>query len=116
MQRIRSQLVGLDGGDLSIFSDFEDGGEMWTGRGPREKRCAIEFSDAFAKPPRVQATISLWDADTSVSIRAEVVAENVTNTGCDIVFRTWGDSRFARIRVAWTAIGELPDPDVWELY
>ena len=64
----------------------------------------------------MQTSISLWDADTRAAIRAEVVAENVTEQGCDLVFRTWGDTRFARLRLAWMAIGELVDPEEWELY
>ncbi len=99
-----------------MFSDFENDGEMWTGTGPREKRRAIQFSESYRSPPSVQASISLWDADTNAAIRAEIVAENVTEHGCELVFRTWGDTRFARLRVAWIAIGELHDPEEWELY
>lgn len=116
MKKLQSHLIGIDQGDIAVFSDFENGGEMWTGTGPRERRCPVEFSDRFREPPTVQTTISLWDADTDAAIRAEVVAENITKDGFDVVFRTWGDTRFARVRVAWTAIGELVDPDDWLLY
>ncbi len=116
MQRIRSNLVGIDRGDTSIFSDFENGGEMWTGKGPRERRRAVQFSESFAVSPVVQASISLWDADTSAAVRAEVSVDSITPHGCELVFRTWGDSRFARMRINWMAIGELADPDAWDLY
>jgi hypothetical protein len=32
------------------------------------------------------------------------------------VFRTWGDSRVARIRADWMAIGEVSGEDDWEMY
>ena len=47
------------------------------------------------------------------NIRAEVVAEQVTNLGFQLVFRTWGDSRVARVRMNWLAIGELAFADDW---
>ncbi len=35
--------------------------------------------------------------------------------GFAIVFRTWGDSKVARVRVSWMAIGELFEPDDWRI-
>ena len=32
-----------------------------------------------------------------------------------MVFRTWGDTRVARIRADWTAIGAIIDEDNWVL-
>jgi len=32
------------------------------------------------------------------------------------VFRTWGDTRVARVRASWTAFGELPYGEEWDLY
>jgi len=116
MKRLRSNLVGVDGGEVVLFSDFEDGGEMWTGRGQRERRRHINFSEPYITEPTVQMSVSLWDMDAATVIRADVRAESVTAAGFDMVFRTWGDTRVARIRIAWTAIGELPDEDAWDLY
>ncbi len=106
MIRLRNHLIGVDQGETAMFSDFEDGGAMWTGKGPRESRQSVEFSEAFRTAPSVQASISLWDIDTENLIRAEVSTDNVSETGFDLVFRTWGDTRVARIRAAWMAIGE----------
>ena len=53
--------------------------------------------------------------DTSTVIRADVVAETVTETGFDLVFRTWDDTRVARARIGWMAIGELIDEDDWDV-
>ena len=116
MKRLRNHLVGIDQGDINLFSDFQDGGDMWTGVGPRERRGAVRFSAAFRQPPAVQVSVSLGDVDTAAHMRADVSAEAITTEGCEIVFRTWGDSRVARIRVAWLAIGELAHDDDWDLY
>ena len=116
MKRFSNHLIGIDQGDLVLFADFEDGGEMWTGTGPRERRRAVTFSEAFRSEPLVHTSVSLWDIDTQSAIRAEVIAENITLTGFDIVFRTWLDTRVARVRVAWMATGELPHEDDWNIY
>lgn len=115
MMRLRSGSVGIDSNDVVIFSDFEDGGEMWTGRGQRERRRHIKFSEAYRSTPVVQVSVSLWDVDTSSALRADVVAEAVTETGFDLVFRTWGDTRIARVRAQWTALGELREEDDWDV-
>ena len=115
MKRFNNHLIGVDQGDAVIFAEFETGGDMWTGEGARERRRAITFSRPFKSDPAVQVSISLWDVYPAAALRAELVAENVTCEGCDIVFRTWSDTRVARIRAGWTAIGELPHDDDWEI-
>ena len=65
--------------------------------------------------PNVQTSISLWDMDASTVIRADIVAEAITEDGFDLVFRTWGDTRVARARIGWMAIGELSDEDDWDV-
>ena len=47
MKRISSHTIGMDQVTLELFSDFQDGGEMWTGSGPRKVSRAVEFSEAF---------------------------------------------------------------------
>lgn len=116
MKRIENHLVGIDQGDVVLFSDFEDGGDMWTGTGERERRRAVGFGEAFYKPPMVHTSVSLWDVDTKSPVRIEVTAQNVTALGFDIVFRTWLDTRIARLRVAWLAIGEVANEDDWSIY
>lgn len=115
MKKLRSSIVGVDNGDEVLFEDFEDGGEMWTGRGQRERRRRIKFSEAFRSRPTVQLSISLWDVDAGSVLRADVSAESVTGDGFDMVFRTWGDTRVARVRIAWTAFGEIDDADAWDV-
>jgi len=116
MRRLRNHLIGVDQGDPILFSDFESDGDMWTGRGQRERRKRINFSEAYRQPPVVHMTISLWDVDADTVVRADIQTEAVTETGFDMVFRTWGNTRVARVRVSWMSIGELVDGDEWELY
>ena len=71
---------------------------------------------SVSRCPMVHTSISLWDVDTKSPVRVEVTAENITPRGFDIVFRTWLDTRIARLRVAWMAIGELPHEDDWDVY
>lgn len=115
MKRLGNHLIGIDQGDVVLFADFEHGGEMWTGTGPRERVHPVLFADRFQNVPTVHVSVSLWDMDTTAAIRAELVTQNVTTEGFDIVFRTWLDSRVARIRAAWMAIGELRHADDWEI-
>jgi hypothetical protein len=115
MQRLRNPRIGIDQGDLVLFSEFDSGGSMWTGEGARERRKQVTFQEAYRRAPAVQVSISMWDMDTNAAIRAELLAENISPAGFEVVFRTWGDSRVARLRTAWTAIGELPFDDDWEV-
>ncbi|WP_432450555.1 H-type lectin domain-containing protein [Aliiroseovarius marinus] len=115
MRRIRSHLLGVDRGSQVLFSDFEHDGEMWTGSGPREFRCAVAFSEAFLTPPEVTVSMSMWDLDQQTNQRVDLSAEEISETGFDIVFRTWGDTRVARVRSDWIAIGEVSDEDSWDV-
>lgn len=116
MKRLRNHLIGIDQGDTVLFSDYQDGGEMWTGRGQRERRRRMSFSEPFRTVPVVHVSISMWDVDNQTPLRADVMAEVITRDGFDLVFRTWGDTRIARVRVAWMAMGELRQTDEWDLY
>ncbi|MEW2917455.1 H-type lectin domain-containing protein [Ruegeria sp. ANG10] len=115
MKTFQTHPIGIDQGEAVLFSDFADGGEMWTGEGPRERRSAITFSQPFRTAPVVQIGVSLWDVDTSSALRAEVTTADITPEGFIAVFRTWSDTRIARIRVTWTAIGEVAHEDDWDI-
>ena len=116
MKRLRNHFIGVDQGEVVLFSDFENGGRMWTGNGPREARALVKFAESYRHPPAVQVALSMWDLDSKTNPRADVQTDRITPAGFDIVFRTWGDTRVARVRVAWTAIGELRHADEWDLY
>ena len=116
MKKFLKQAIGVDQGENVLFSDYEDGGEMWTGNGAREKRHAIVFKEPFSSVPMVHVALSMWDMDKGTNARADISAENVTEIGFDMVFRTWGDSRVARARARWMAIGTVAHDDDWRLY
>lgn len=116
MRKLRNHLVGIDQGDNVLFSDYETGGEMWTGSGTRERRKRVKFTEKYRQPPAVFCALSMWDMGNSSNARADVTAERISAEGFDIVFRTWSDTKIARARVRWMAFGELPQEDEWELY
>jgi len=116
MKRLHSHLIGVDQGSEVMFSDFADGGPMWSGDGPRESRMQITFGQAYARPPMVQVSLSMWDTSSQMNQRVDLRAEHVSERGFDLVFRTWGDSQIARVRGDWMSIGPLPDDEAWELY
>ncbi|MFO8127484.1 H-type lectin domain-containing protein [Yoonia sp.] len=116
MKRFASGTLGIDHGDVVLFSDFEDGGQMWRGDGPRQSRADVRFSQPYTKPPHVQVSMSMWDISNNANSRADVQAEDISETGFTIVFRTWSDTQVARVRVTWTSFGALSHDDEWELY
>lgn len=116
MRKFDNGTIGIDHGDVVLFSDFEDDGQMWRGEGPRQSRAEVVFSQPYTKPPHVQVSISMWDISNNTNIRADVQAEDITEAGFSIVFRTWSDTQVARVRVAWTSFGEVGYDDGWELY
>ncbi|SFJ34226.1 H-type lectin domain-containing protein [Jannaschia pohangensis] len=115
MRKFRNHLIGVEQGSRVMFSDFEDGGAMWTSTGPREVRVVVEFDEPFKTVPAVLTTLSMFDIDESTNQRADLSHGNVTETGFDLIFRTWGDTRVARVRADWTAIGEVKAEDEWDL-
>lgn len=115
MRRFKSYLMGVDQGSQVLFSDYEHDGAMWTGAGAREFRTPVKFSEPFGGQPIVQVSMSMWDSDQQTNQRMDIAAESVTAKGFEIVFRTWGDTRVARVRCDWVAMGEAPDDDAWKL-
>jgi hypothetical protein len=116
MQKLTNHRIGVTQGDRVLFSDFVDDGPMWAGTGPREQRHAITFEARYVTPPSVHVALSMWDLDHKQNQRMDISAEKITEAGFDLVFRTWGDSRVARVRASWMVIGALPHDDDWELY
>ena len=76
----------------------------------------VKFAEPFLSPPSVHVSLSLWDMDSAANVRADLAAEKIGLEGFDLVFRTWSDTRVARVRMSWMAIGELRNQDDWELY
>lgn len=116
MKRIESSAVGILQGSRLLFSDFIDDGSMWAGQGDRESRFSVRFSESFQEVPAVIVHIGLCDMDHHHNMRVDLTADKITPDGFDIVFRTWGDTRIARIRADWMAIGPTTATDNWQLY
>lgn len=116
MKKYVGSAIGVDQGNEEVFSDFASGGDMWTGDGSRERRKRVRFSEPFRSVPSVQVSLSLWDMDQGANVRADIAADKVSEDGFDLVFRTWADTRVARVRMSWMAIGEVASEDDWALY
>lgn len=115
MHRINTHQLGIEQDSILLFSDFQDGGAMWTGKGPRELRRVVEFGERYAVPPSVTVGLSMLDIDQATNHRVDISAEMITETGFVIVFRTWGDTRVARVRADWQSLGTLPYEDDWDV-
>lgn len=72
MHKLNSGVVGIDHGEVVMFSDFEDDGQMWRGDGPRNSLAAVSFATSFMTPPHVQVSISMWDISNNTNNRADV--------------------------------------------
>lgn len=105
----------MEKGSLVLFSDFEDDGPMWAGAGPREVRKTVKFSQPFLEPPMVTVSLSLWDIHHATNFRADLSADGVCESKFDVVFRTWGDTRIARMRADWMALGPVEHADNWNV-
>lgn len=115
MWKIRTHRLGIDRGSQVLFSDFLHDGVMWTGEGEREERSWVAFSTPFLTAPAVQVGLSMWDIDHSSNGRVDISTDNISTEGFEIVFRTWGDTRVARVRADWIAFGEVAHEDDWTL-
>ena len=115
MKRFENNRIAIDQGSTVMFSDFANNGPMWAGDGPRDQTTSVTFSEPYQEVPVVHVGISMWDMDGDTNQRADLRAERITTEGFQLVFRTWGDSRVARIRADWMAIGAVSDDDVWDI-
>ena len=109
MLRFSSHEIGILSGEALLVSDFDNNGPMWNEDGDRIARHYVAFSERFIAPPVVHLGISMWDADTGSNLRGDLRVEDITLNGFHIVFQTWSDTRIARMRVSWMAIGAVPD-------
>ena len=115
MRKFQATTLGVLQGDVVLFSDFEDDGDMWRGTGPRQMRKSIAFDEPFLEVPIVQTGLTMWDIADEANSRADITSEKITETGFDLVFRTWGDTRVARVRAGWMALGPVRTDDMWDV-
>ena len=115
MKKLNSHRIGVDTGLAHGFSDFANEGEMWTGKGTRVRRVNVKFSESFLSPPAVHLGFAMWDISNAANTRVDLAVENVTETGFTAVFQTWGDTKVARMRANWMAIGEVESEEIWDV-
>lgn len=115
MRKLHRGVSAIADGEALLFSHFADGGEMWTGQGERTVSRELRFDGAFLEPPAVRLWVALWDVCNEANLRLDLRADNI---GCEsflAVASTWGDSRIARLRIAWLAIGVVADDERWDV-
>lgn len=88
---------------------------MWSSSGSREVRVRQDFDEPYLQPPSVMVGLAMWDVDSRANSRVDLHVEAISATGFEFVFRTWSDSRIARVRADWTAIGTSRDEDNWDI-
>lgn len=115
MKKLNSLKIGVDSGTAHLFSDFAEGGGMWTGTGDRQIKTRVTFSEPFTSVPVVHIGFELWDISSETNTRVNLVTEEITEEGFTVVFTTWGDSKIARMRANWMAIGEVQDDELWDV-
>lgn len=115
MKTFPTGVLAVDQGVVVLSSDFDTGGELWSSQGPRERRIDVSFSSEFQVAPAVHLSLSMFDMDHSHNQRFDLEAEEITKTGFVIAFRTWADTKIARARASWLAVGTVPHADDWSV-
>jgi len=72
MRKLDNHSLGIDQGDVVLFSDFEDDGEMWTGDGARKAVTAVKFAESYEMPPAVTVTMSMIDMSNEAYLRGDL--------------------------------------------
>ena len=75
----------------------------------------MHFREPFVSPPVVHIGMSMWDMSNTANSRADVQASDVQADSFAITFRTWGDTKVARVRVSWLAMGDMFEEDDWRI-
>lgn len=115
MKKLYTSVLGISSGTISLFTDFETDGEMWTGEGPRERIVSVVFDNEYKLPPTVHVSLSMIDAANWANQRWEMSVQDISEHGFDISFKTWGDTRIARASATWMAIGEVKGDGDWQI-
>ena len=115
MKKLQSQVIGVDSGEIVLFEHFNSDGPMWSGHGPREVVQPVIFDEPFTDLPAVTLGLVMWDIAEGSNSRIDLGTQTISTRGFEIRLRTWGDTRIARVRVSWQAIGPVRDDELWEI-
>jgi len=102
-----SPYLRFQGGNV-YYGAYENG-QTWTlnqGTGERKYTSPIDCKDSYVIPPNVIVSLTGIDGDNKANSRINVVATNVTETGFDIEYKTWADTKITSLWSSWTALGE----------
>jgi len=69
----------------------------------------IKFEDNFTEAPQVLTNITLFYASNEAHVRFMIYVEHVEKDGCELVLRSWGDSKIYWVEGSWLAIQRSPD-------
>lgn len=72
--------------------------------GNRSEVRHIVFDTPFVGEPKIFAALSSIDNFLDRNLRIRTYAENITNTGFDLVLETWWDTKLCGGTVSWMAI------------
>lgn len=105
MNSVNPLALAIGSGVVKVFDHIENQGPMWTGSGKRWSRAVVTFTEPFSRPPTVQLSIAVIDADSNRNLRLDLHTEDVTAERFTAVTHTWSDTRIGRLQLNWTAIG-----------
>ena len=77
-----------------------------TSSGDRKIRKEISYKK-FSKSPTVVLGVVGLDVDKRFNTRYKIWVENVTDNGCDVIFRTWADTDIYLLEAQWIAYGPM---------
>lgn len=92
-------------GVAELVSFDEGQGPLWTEAGERSIKRFIAFDLPFSGTPVVHASLSLFDFHCESNQRLDLRVTAVDEHGFVVELKTWGDTRLARVNVAWMAVG-----------
>lgn len=105
---ITSPYLRFQGGTVSYTSPQKgDQSSLNDGHGERKFIKHIDFKDPYdAYAPNVVVYLTGIVQNNKFNNRLQINPINVTETGFDIEYKTWWDSRIKRIWSNWVAFGE----------
>lgn len=77
-----------------------------TGSDEREWRQPVVFAKTFDATPTVTVGITALDIDQSANSRVIAEAQNITEKGFDLVYKTWSNTVLYGVRSSWLAFGD----------
>jgi hypothetical protein len=91
---------------IADIGEFERDEEIdiMDGEGDRSITEQITFKEKLDSVPTVFTSLSGLNSVAKHNTGIELIVENVTSTGCDIIMKTWGSSKIPFVKVSWIAL------------